>query len=50
MEKVLNELVGGVKTGMFYAGKKTVDHLRLYGKLKVTTPASQSEGHKPFGV
>lgn len=50
MEKVLNELVGGVKTGMFYSGKKTVDHLRLYGKLKVITPASQREGHEPFGV
>jgi IMP dehydrogenase len=50
MEKVLNELVGGLKTGMFYSGKKTVDHLRLYGKLKVITPASQWEGHKSFGV
>ena len=45
VEEVVNQLVGGLKSGMYYAGVKTIEELREKTRLMKVTRASLAESH-----
>jgi IMP dehydrogenase len=49
LSKVIDQLVGGLRSGMGYCGTKTIEALRMKGRFIRVTPAGLREGH-PHGV
>jgi len=45
VEEVVAQLVGGLKSGMYYAGVKTIEELREKTRLMKVTQASLAESH-----
>lgn len=45
LEEVVNQLIGGLKSGMYYAGVKTIEELREKTRLMKVTQASLAESH-----
>jgi len=45
VEDVVNQLMGGLKSGMYYAGVKTVEELREKTRLMKVSQASLTESH-----
>lgn len=45
VEQMVDQAIGGIKSGMYYVGVKTIDELQKKGQLMQITQASLSESH-----